>query len=164
MIFGMTTFTFVHVLLSLVGIASGFVVLFGLLTSRPFGNWTALFLVSTLATTITGFGFPFAQVLPSHITGVIELVTLGAAIVGRYVYHLKGAWRWIFVVSAVISLYLNVFVLVAQLFLKVPGLQGLAPTQSEPPFVVAQSVVLVAFIALGYFATVKFRYRTRYAG
>lgn len=164
MIVGMTTFTFVHVLLSLAGIASGFVVMFGLLTSRPLGNWTALFLATTLATTITGFGFPFAQLLPSHITGFIELVTLGAAIVARYVYHLIGAWRWIFVVSAVTSLYLNVFVLVVQIFQKIPALNRLAPTQSEPPFAIAQLVVLVAFIAIGYFATVKFRYRARYAG
>jgi hypothetical protein len=164
MIFGMTTFTFVHVALSLVGIASGFIVLYGLLTSRAYGNWTALFLATTLATTITGFGFPFTQLLPSHITGFIELATLGLAIVGRYVYHLMGAWRPIFVVSAVISLYLNVFVLVVQIFLKIPAVNRLAPTQSEPPFLIAQLAVLIAFIALGYLATVKFRYRARYAG
>ena len=164
MILGMTTFTFIHVVLSLIGIVAGLVVMYGLLTSQAFGKWTALFLASTLATTITGFFFPFTQVLPSHIFGVIELFTLGAAIVGRYVYHLMGAWRWIFVVSAVISLYLNVFVLVVHIFLKIQTFNRLAPTQAEPPFAIAQLVVLLAFIAIGYFATVKFRYRARYAG
>lgn len=157
MIFGMTTFTFVHVAVSLVGIGSGFVVLRGLLTGKRLDGWTALFLVTTVATSATGFGFPFGQLLPSHKVGVISLVLLAVAIVARYPLHLTGAWRWIYAVCAVIALYLNVFVGIVQAFRKVDALQALAPTQTEPPFVITQLVVLVLFGVLAVRAAIKFR-------
>jgi len=159
MIFGMTTstFTFVHVLLSLVGIGSGCIVLCGLLARKRLDGWTALFLASTVATSVTGFGFPFHHLLPSHIVGILSLVLLAIAIPARYRFHLAGSWRAIYVVGAAVALYLNVFVLVAQAFSKVPGLKALAPTQSEPPFLIAQLIVLALFIALTILAAIRFR-------
>src|SRR2546425_12367714 len=131
-IWGMTTstFTFVHVLLSLVGIGAGFVVLFGLLTGRQLDGWTALFLATRVATSVTGFGFPVDHLLPSHIVGIISLLVLAAAIVALYGLHLRGAWRWIYVVCAAVALYLNVFVGVVQAFLKVSALRAMAPHQT----------------------------------
>jgi len=128
--FGMTTFTFVHVVLSLVGIFSGFVVVFGLIAAKRLDIWTAVFLASTVATSVTGFLFPFEHFLPSHGVGILSLVVLAVAILARYAFHLAGAWRRIYAVSAVIALYLNVFVLIVQLFQKVPALETMAPTQS----------------------------------
>jgi len=157
MILGMTTFTFVHVAISLIGIASGCVVIYGLLNAKRLDGWTAVFLVSTVLTSATGFGFPFFVLLPSHKIGVLSLVLLAAAIVGRYVRHLAGAWRWIYVVSAVLAQYFNVFVLIVQLFRRVPALQALAPTQSEPPFLVTQVVVLAVFAWLTVVAVKRFR-------
>ena len=157
MIFGMTTYTFVHVVISLVGIVSGLVVLLGLVAANRLNGWTLLFLVTTVATCLTGFGFPFVQLLPSHIVGIITLVALTLAIFARYGHRLAGAWRWIYVLGAVVALYLNVFVLIVQAFMKVPGLNALAPTQSEPPFLVTQVVVLVIFILLGIVAALRFR-------
>ena len=159
MIFGMTlsTFTTVHVVLSLVGIFSGFVVLIGLLGGKRLDGLTALFLVSTVSTSVTGFLFPVDHFLPSHGVGIISLVVLAVAILARYAFHLAGAWRWIYVVGAVVALYLNVFVLIAQAFLKVPALKAMAPTQSEPPFLIAQLVVMALFIALGIAAAKRFR-------
>src|SRR6202521_1743052 len=136
MILGMTTFTFVHVVLSLIGIFSGFVVVFGLLAGKRLDGWTALFLVTTVATSVTGFLFPFHKFLPSHATGIISMVALTVAVLARYVRHLDGAGRRTYVISAMIALYLNVFVLIAQAFQKVPALKAAAPTQSEPPFLV----------------------------
>ena len=158
MIFGMTTetFTLVHVLISLAGIGSGLVVLFGLLAGKRLDGWTALFLVTTVATSVTAFGFPFDPLLPSHKVGIISLVVLAVAILARYAFHLAGAWRWIYVVGTVIALYLNVFVLIVQLFEKVPALRTMAPTQSEPPFLIAQLVVLALFVVLGVFAAKRF--------
>ena len=156
MIFGLTPFTFVHVLLSLIGIFSGFVVVFGLLAAKRLDGWTMVFLASTVLTSVTGFGFPFEHLLPSHIVGVISLLILAVAIAARYVFHLTGAWRWIYVVGAGMALYLNVFVLVAQAFLKVPALKALAPTQKEPPFLIAQLVVLLIFAGLIILATKRF--------
>jgi hypothetical protein len=150
------TFTLVHVLLSLIGIVSGFVVVFGLLAARRLDGWTALFLASTVATSVTGFGFPFHRLMPSHIVGIISLLVLAVAIVARYARHLAGPWRWIYVVGAVLSLYLNFFVLIVQAFQKVPALRAVAPTQSEPPFVVAQVVALVMFVVFGIVGTIKF--------
>src|SRR5712691_7810656 len=116
MIFGMTisTFTLVHFVISMVGIASGLVVVFGLLTGKRLDGWTALFLATTVATSVTGFGFPFDHLLPSHKVGIISLVVLAVAILARYAFHLTGAWRRIYVISAVVALYLNVFVAVVQ--------------------------------------------------
>jgi hypothetical protein len=159
MILGMTTstFTFVHVLLSLAGIGSGLIVILGLLSGKRLDGWTALFLASTVATSVTGFLFPFDHLLPSHKVGFISLVVLAIAILARYAFHLAGAWRGIYVVFAAVALYLNVFVAVVQAFLKVPALKAMAPTQTEPPFLVAQISVLVIFIALTILAAIRFR-------
>lgn len=152
----LSTFTLVHVVISLVGIASGFVVLVGLLAAKRLDGWTGLFLLTTVLTSVSGFGFPFDHLLPSHEVGIISLVVLAVAIAARYPLHLAGGWRWIYLVGAVMALYLNVFVLVVQAFEKVPALKAMAPTQSEPPFLVAQLVVLGLFIVLGFFAVKKF--------
>ena len=157
----MDTFTKVHVVISLIGIASGLVVLFGMLSAQRFDRWTALFLLSTLATSVTGFLFPFHGVTPGIVVGIISVVVLAIAIFARYPHHLRGRWRWIYVVSALVALYLNVFVLIAQLFQKVPQLKALAPTQSEPPFAITQLGVLVLFGLLGIVATIKFRVASR---
>jgi len=159
MIFGMTTstYTVMHVVLSLVGIASGLVVVSGLLTAKRLDGWTALFLGTTVATSVTGFGFPFEHLLPSHIVGMVSLVVLAVAIPARYTFHLAGTWRWIYVVGAVIALYLNVFVGIVQAFLKVPTLRTMAPTQSEPPFVLTQLVVMACFVLVAIAAVGKFR-------
>jgi hypothetical protein len=157
MILGMPPFTFFHVLVSLIGIGSGVVVLWGLLTGRRLDGWTVLFLTTTVATSVTGFGFPFFGFLPSHAVGVLSLIVLAAAIVARYVRHLVGPSRWIYVVGAVMALYLNVFVLVVQLFRKNAALHALAPTQSEPPFKLTQLVVLAVFVALTVAAVKWFR-------
>jgi hypothetical protein len=127
MILGMTTstFTFLHVLLSLVGIGAGLMVMYGLLTGKRLDGWTAIFLVSTVATSVTGFVFPFEHLLPSHKLGIISLMVLAVAIPARYLFHLSKAWRWIYVASATLALYLNVFVAVVQAFLKVPALKAL---------------------------------------
>ena len=158
MIFGMTasTYTFVHVLLSLVGIGSGLIVLLGLLARKRLDGWTALFLATTVATSITGFGFPFDHLLPSHKVGILSLLVLPIAILARYSYRLAGAWRWIYVFCAAVALYLNVFVLVAQAFLKVLALKALGPTQSEPPFLITQMVVLALFVVLTVIAAIRF--------
>jgi uncharacterized membrane protein SirB2 len=152
----LSTFTLVHVLISLVGIASGLVVLFGLLSAKRLDGWTALCLITTVLTSVTGFGFPFDHLLPSHKVAILSLVLLAIASLARYGLHMAGAWRWIYVVTAVMALYLNVFVLVFQGFEKVPALKALAPTQSEPPFLVAELLVLALFIVLGIFAVKKF--------
>jgi hypothetical protein len=159
MILGMTTatYTLLHVVVSLIGIGSGLVVVFGLLKAKPLDGWTALFLVSTVLTSVTGFGFPFDHFLPSHKVGILSLVVLAVAILARYAFHLAGAWRWLYVVGAVVALYFNVFVLVVQAFEKAPALRALAPTQSEPPFLITQLIVLVLFVVLGIFAVNRFR-------
>ncbi len=154
---GMTAYTFIHVVISLVAIGSGLIVLLGLLTARRFAGWTALFLLMTVATCLTGFGFPFTQLLPSHIVGIITLAACALAVVALYMRHLTGAWRWLYVIGAVIALYLNVFVLIFQAFLKVPALNALAPTQTEGPFKTTQLVALVLFAILGLVAAFKFR-------
>jgi len=158
MILGMTTstFTLLHVLLSLVGIGSGLVVVLELLTGKRLDGWTALFLATTVATSVTGFLFPFHQLLPSHKVGILSLVVLAFVILARYALHLAGAWRRIYVIGAVIALYLNVFVGVVQAFLKVPALKALAPTQKEPPFLAAELVVLLVFAGLTAFAVKRF--------
>ena len=159
MIWGMTTstFTLAHVLLSVLGIGSGVVVMFGLLTGKQLDGWTGPFLATTVATSVTGFGFPIDHLLPSHIVGVISMVVLAVAISARYALHLRGAWRRIYVVCAAVALYLNVFVGVVQAFEKVPALSALAPRQTEPPFVITQLVVLVLFIGLTIVAAKRSR-------
>src|SRR5205814_6818001 len=116
-----------------------------------------IFLATTILTSVTGFVLPFEHFMPSHAVGILSLVVLTVAIAARYALHLAGIWRRIFVVSAVIALYLNVFVLIAQLFQKVEALRALAPNQSEPPFLLTQLVVLVLFVGIGIAATIKFR-------
>jgi hypothetical protein len=158
MILGIPTavYTLIHVVISLVAIGSGFVVVFGLLAGKWRNGWTSLFLVTTALTSLTGFGFPVHHLLPSHVIGIILLVVLAIAILALYAFHLAGAWRRTYVISATIALYLNVFVLIVQSFMKVPALKAMAPTQSEPPFLVAQLVVLALFIVLGIFAAKRF--------
>jgi hypothetical protein len=158
MILGMTTstFTLIHVLISLAGLGSGFIVVYGLLTGKRLEGWTTIFLVTSVLTSLTGFLFPVEHLLPSHVVGIISLLALAIAILARYALHLAGAWRWIYVVCAVLALYLNSFVAVVQSFLKVPTLKALAPTQKEPPFLVAQLIVMALFIVLGIFAVKKF--------
>ena len=153
----MDTFTLVHVIISLIGIGSGLVVMVGLLTGRRLNGWTALFLASTVATSVTGFFFPFHGFTPAIAVGIISLFLLAVALLARYGRRLVGAWRWIYVVTAMVALYLNVFVLIVQLFQKVPALKALAPTQSEPPFLVTQLFVLALFIVLTIVAAIKFR-------
>jgi hypothetical protein len=155
------TFTLVHTVLSLIGILAGLVVLFGMFGANRLPGWTAVFLATTVLTCVTGFFFPRDQILPSHIVGIVTLVVLAVAIVALYVYRLAGAWRWIYVASAELSLYLNVFVGVVQAFLKVPFLNALAPTQSEPPFAIAQGMVLVVFVVLGILAVRSFHPQRR---
>jgi hypothetical protein len=153
----LATFTIAHVMISLIGIFSGVVVMFGLLASKRLNRWTALFLLSTVATSLTGFFFPFKGITPAIVVGVISFVALGVAIFARYVRRLIGAWRWIYVLTSMAALYLNVFVLIVQLFQRVPSLKALAPTQSEPPFSVTQLSALALFVVLTILATIKFR-------
>jgi hypothetical protein len=158
MILGMSTatYTLLHVVISLVGIASGLIVMYGFLTNKRLDSMTAIFLVTTVLTSVTGFPFPNEHVTPGIIVGIISLVFLAIAIPARYLLHMTGAWRWIYVITASISLYFNVFVLVAQLFEHVPAIHALAPTQKEPPFAIAQLVVMAIFIGLTIFAVRKF--------
>ena len=152
----LSAFTLFHVVLSLVGIASGLIVLYGLLESKRFNGWTAIFLTTTVATSATGFLFPFHGITPGIIVGILSLIVLAVAIVARYRYGLAGGWRATYVATSITALYFNVFVLVAQSFEKVPALKALAPTQTEAPFAVTQLVVLAIFIALGARAVMKF--------
>src|SRR5258705_7511200 len=154
---GLAALTVIHVVISLIGIVSGLVVTYGLLRLQRRDGWTALFLVTTVATSATGFLFPFHKLLPSHILGAISLVLLAFAIAGRYKFQLAGAWRRIYSVTAVLSLWLNVFVLIAQLFMKVPALHPLAPTGSEPPFLISQTVVIGIFVPLAVLSAKNFR-------
>lgn len=158
MILGMSiaAFTLFHVVISLVGIAAGFVVLLAMFRSERVDGWTALFLVTTILTSVTGFFFPRDQVLPSHIVGALSLLVLAVAVLAYYRYRLSGAWRWIYVVFAVVALYFNTFVGVVQAFQKVAFLNSLAPTPSDPLFIVTQLVVLLAFIGLGIGAARSF--------
>jgi hypothetical protein len=158
MVFGvsLSTYTVIHTILSLIGIAAGIVALFLMIGGRLSKGWTWLFLFTTILTSVTGFGFPVTGLMPSHIFGVISLIVLAIALYALYSKHLAGAWRWIYVVTAAIALYLNCFVGVVQAFQKLPPLQPLAPTQSEPPFQIAQLVLLLVFIILGFLAVRKF--------
>ena len=156
----MSTFTLVHVVISLVGIGSGLVVLAGMLSAKRLDRWTAVFLVTTVATSVTGFMFPFVHFLPSHAVGLLSLVVLTPVIFARYRRSMAGIWRLVYVIGSVLALYLNVFVLVVQSFLKVPALRAMAPTQSEPPFQIAQLVVLAIFFGLAVAAVIRFRVQT----
>lgn len=159
MVLGMSlsTFTLLHVILSLAGIGSGFVVLFGLLNSKRFDGWTAIFLITTVLTSVTGFMFPFEKLLPAHILGILSLLVLAIAIFARYGRRMTGAWRSTYIVTAAFALYFNCFVAVVQAFMKIPALHAMAPNGSEPPFLVAQCVVLAIFVWLTYRAAKSFR-------
>ncbi|HEV7491320.1 MAG TPA: hypothetical protein VGO25_10970 [Rhodanobacteraceae bacterium] len=149
-------FTFFHVAISLIAIVAGLIVLYGLLSANRMAATTFVFLVTTIATSATGFFFHRDHLLPSHIVGVISLIVLAVTTYALYGARLRGFWRPVYVVGAVISLYLNVFVLVVQSFLKIPALHALAPNGSEPPFALAQGIVLVLFIVLGVLAVKRF--------
>ena len=150
-------FTAFHTIISLIAIVTGLFVVFGFLTARLLPILTAIFLITTVATSATGFLFPFHGFKPSYAVGILSLVMLAIAIVARYIGHINGSWRWIYVVSSVVSLYFNVFVLVVQSFAKIPALKALAPTQTEPPFAVAQIIVMILFILIGIYSVKKFR-------
>jgi hypothetical protein len=158
MILGMSIqgFTEMHVVISLIGITSGLIVLYGMFSSRRMSGWTALFLATTILTSATGFLFPRAGFTPAQGVGFLSLAVLAVTLLALYFFHLAGTWRWIYVAGAVLALYLNVFVGVVQAFQKLPLLRSLAPTQSEPPFIVTQTVVLVIFVVLGLLAVRRF--------
>jgi len=159
MILGLSlpTFTLIHVLLSVVGIGTGLVVMERLLRNRVLGLTNTIFLGATILTSATGFLFPGKPFGPPHLIGVISLAILAIAVVALYFGNLIGAWRWIYVVTAMIALYLNVFVAVVQAFQKVGRLRALAPTQSEPPFALAQGAALILFVLIGIVAIRRFR-------
>src|SRR6266545_6432056 len=150
-------YTIIHTLISLVAIFTGLVVVFGMLGGKRLDGWTKWFLITTVLTSVTGFFFPFHGFTPAHGVGIISLIVLAIAGFARYPRHLAGHWRWIYVVTAVIALYFNVFVGVVQAFLKVPALHAMAPTQTEQPFKLAQLVVLAIFVLLGIIAAIRFR-------
>jgi len=150
-------YTIIHTLISLMGIFTGFVVLFGLLAGKRLDGWTRWFLITTVLTSVTGFFFPFHGFTPAITLGIMSLIVLAVAIFARYPRQLAGAWRWIYVVTAVITLYLNVFVGIVQAFEKIPALKAIAPTQTEPPFKLTQLVVLVLFVLITIVAAIRFR-------
>jgi hypothetical protein len=154
---GLQVLTIVHVAISLVAIASGFVVVFGLIAGKRLNLWTAIFLATTIATSVTGFAFPIHGFTPGIGLGIVSMVVLAVALVARYARQMTGIWRRVYVVTAVVALYLNVLVLIVQSFRKVPALKAMAPNQSEPPFLIAQVTAMVVFIVLGILAAIRFR-------
>lgn len=160
---GLEIFTLVHVIISLIAILTGFIAVFGMIAGKRLDGLTAIFLTTTALTSITGFFFPFHKVTPGIILGIISLIVLAIAIPARYAKHLAGQWRKTYAITSTIALYLNVFVLVVQLFGKVPALHALAPTGSEPSFKIAQLVVLLLFIVLAVSAAIKFHPETVHA-
>ena len=159
MILGMSVgaFTILHVIITLVAIGSGLIVVGGMFASNRLPVATAIFLFTTALTSLTGFLFPIHGFTPALGIGIVACVILAVALLALYKEHLVGAWRWIYVITAVVSLYLNVFVLVVQSFVKVSALNALAPTQTEPPFAVTQAAVLAIFILIALIALLKFR-------
>jgi hypothetical protein len=158
MLAAMSPFTLFHVLISLLGILSGLVVLFGLLTAKRLDGWNSLFLITTVLTSVTGLFVPAHLLMLSHILGIISLILVAIAIYGRYSRKLVGVWSRVYAATAVLALYLNVFVLIAQLFQKVPSLKALAPTQTEQPFKLTQLVFLILFLIFTAAAAKRFRY------
>jgi hypothetical protein len=157
MISGMPPLTLAHVVISLIGILSGFIVAFGLIGGKRLDGWTAIFILTTALTSITGFlFFPLSPFLPSHKVGIISLVALLIAILARYSFRLSGAWRRIYVIAAMIAFYLNFFVLIIQTFIKTPALKAFAPPNPKPPFLIAQVVGLLLFIVLTIYAIKRF--------
>jgi hypothetical protein len=159
MVLGMSlaTFTILHVVISLIAIGTGFIVLFGLINGKLLSAWNGVFLVTTILTSLTGFAFPNTKVTPGIILGVLSLIVLAIALLALYVFHLRGAWRRTYAITAMIALYFNVFVLIAQTFEHVPAFHALAPTGTETPFKVAQTVLLVLFLVVITAAAKKFR-------
>ena len=157
---GMSTFTLVHVVISLVAIFSGLIVVQGMISRRKIEGITGLFLGTTVLTSVTGFFFPYHGFTPAIGVGIVSLVFLAPALYARYVRHMIGGWRKTYVITATVALYLNCFVLVAQLFAKVPSLHALAPKGSEPPFAVTQVVLMIAFIVIGIFAVKGYKEQT----
>ena len=159
MILGMSTATFtqLHVLISLLAIGSGMVVVWGFWNAKSLARWTAFFLATTALTSLTGFLFPFKGVTPGIVVGVLSIILLAVAVAARYSLHMRGAWRPIYVITAMVALYFNVFVLAVQSFEKVPALRALAPTQKEPPFAIVQLILLVLFVGATVFAVKRFR-------
>jgi hypothetical protein len=159
MILGMSlqVFTLLHVVISLIAIVSGVVVVLGMIDGKPLPVWTGLFLLTTVLTSVTGFMFPFGGITPGIVVGILSSVLLVFALFALYVRHLTRSWRWIYAITTIAALYLNVFVSIVQAFQKIPALQALAPTQSEPPFLVVQGVALVIIIVLGALAVMRFR-------
>jgi len=158
MILGMSleTFTTVHVIISLIGIVSGLIVVYGMLNGHVPASMTALFLATTVLTSATGFLFPADKLLPSHVVGIISLVVLTIALTALYAFRLAGAWRWIYVVAALLTLYFNCFIGVVQAFQKLAFLHPLAPTSSEPPFLIAQLAVIAIFVVVGVIAVRRY--------
>jgi hypothetical protein len=156
---GLTALTWTHTAISLVAIVAGFIVFAGLLKNEMPPGWTLIYLATALATSVTGFAFPFHRFLPSHGVGIISLIVLAPAFLAYYAYNLAGPWRWIYAVTTTVALYFLVFVLIAQIFNKVPALAARAPTQSEPPFVIAQLLLLIVFVVLTGLAFTRSRRR-----
>jgi hypothetical protein len=150
------TFTNLHTIISLIGIATGLIALIGMLSSKKLEFWTAIFLLTTVLTSVTGFMFTNAGFTPAQGVGYVSLAVLALALLALYIFKLNGAWRWVYVVAAVSALYLNIFVGIVQAFKQLAFLQPLAPTQSEPPFIIAQVIALLIFVALGILAGIKF--------
>jgi hypothetical protein len=159
MILGMSLSAYItfHVALSLIGIATGVIVLFGLIAGRLYSLLTGVFLFTTVATSVTGFFFPFHVITPGIKLGILSLVALAVALAALYAFHLAGPWRGVFVITSCIALYFNVFVLIVQLFEKVPAIHALAPTQTEPAFKIAQMLTLLVFLVLTVLAFRNFR-------
>ena len=153
--FDLPVFTFVHVLISVVGIIAGLIAVGALVTGVVLRGWTGTFLLTTLVTAVTGFGFPFTKVLPPHIVGVLTILVLLVALYALYVKHLQGGWRKAYAVGAVAALYFNVFVLVVQLITKTPPIAQLGATPQDPPFAIAQALVLAIFVYIGWKAVKK---------
>jgi hypothetical protein len=160
MILGMSlaTYTVIHVIISLIGIGSGLILLFGLLQGKLLSPWNGIFLLFTVLTSVTGFFFPYEKVTPGIILGVLSLIVLAIALLALYAFHLNGAWRTIYAVTALIALYFNCFVLIAQIFMKVPFFHALAPTGTEAPFKIAQLLLLLITIVLIAMAAKRFRH------
>jgi hypothetical protein len=148
--------TLIHVIISLVGIASGFGTVAGLLGARVFPRWTGVFFATTVATSVTGFFFPFRGFTPAFAFGVVSLFLLAVAIYALCVRRLAGVWRKTYAVTDLMALYLNFFVLIAQMFTKVPEIRALAPTQTEPPFLVTQLLATAMFVGMGFLAVTRF--------
>jgi hypothetical protein len=159
MILGMSiaAFTTLHVVISLIGIATGFIVAFGMIGGRFLPLWNAVFLIATALTSLTGFLFPFKGVTPGIVIGILSILILIVAVVALYSKHLSGGWRGTYVITAMLAQYFNFFVLIVQSFEKVPSLHALAPTGSEGPFKIVQLLVLVLFVALTVLAFKRFR-------